>query len=76
MVVIIEKPPILNRVDLTPEQAALFILFMKHYDKIGFMIGQGAFDIKHGSVTVHFDKDGEVSSLERRLFSYPSKSVV
>lgn len=61
---------------LTDEQAALFVLFMKHYDKIGFMISQGCFDIAHGSAIVNFDKFGNISSVERRLFSYPKKDMV
>lgn len=61
---------------MTPQDAALFVMFQEHYHKISFMIAQGAFEVRHGSVIVNFDKDGNISSLERRLFSYPKKVVV
>lgn len=58
-------------INVTEEQATLFRLLMSRYDVIKFMADEGCFDIKRGDVTLHFGKQGELSSIEKRLFSYP-----
>lgn len=63
----------MNTVILTDEQAALFILFQKHYDSIGFMMSQGVFDIRQGNATLNFDKNGDLMSIDKHLFSYRPK---
>lgn len=55
---------------LTDEQQALFVLFMKHYDNIGFMIQHGVFDTKRGSVTLNFTPEGIINSIEKRVVEY------
>lgn len=60
----------LIKVELTPEQAALFILFQGNYDTFGFMVQQGVFDIRQGNATLNFDPEGRLKSIKKELFSY------
>ncbi len=66
----------MTNVQLTDEQAALFILFMKHYDSIGFMMKNEVFDIKQGSATLNFDREGAILSIDKHLFAYRTKISV
>lgn len=61
----------MNTVTLTDEQAALFILFMKHYDDFGFLVSQGVFDITEGSATMHFGKGGKVLKVTKQTHHFP-----
>lgn len=54
---------------LNAEELALFLLFQKYYDKIGFCIAEGAFDIWQGSATLRFQA-GKLKTIERQIFSY------
>lgn len=54
----------LTMIQLTPEDAALFIQFQKRYAFMNLMESLGAFKIKSGYVTVHFDNMGEVGSID------------
>lgn len=60
----------LIKVELTPEQAALFVLFQGNYDAFGFMVQQGVFDIRQGNATLNFDSEGRLKSIKKELFSY------
>lgn len=60
----------LIKVELTKEQAALFVLFQGHYDKIGFCISEGVFDLVGASATLNFAPNGELKSIKKELFSY------
>jgi hypothetical protein len=57
-------------IELTDEDAELFKVFQQHYDIIKYMAAVGCFEIRRGDFTVHFDREGKISSIERRLFSY------
>lgn len=47
----------LTTVQLTEQEAKLFIMMQ-------LLQSLGVFDIKSGSVTIHFDKDGKIGSVE------------
>ncbi len=70
MVVAIIVPPKTNEVPvyLTPEQAALFILFQENYDNIGFLISKRVFEMKGGNVTLSFDPNGKITSIKKEIF--------
>lgn len=61
---------------LKPEEAALFILFMKHYDKIGFMFKEGVFDTRNGSAELHFNPQGDLHSIRKVETKYAPKFMV
>lgn len=61
-------------IELSSQDAELFKAFLKYHEKIQFLIENNALDIKRGSVTINFDKGGDILSLDRHLYTYSSKS--
>lgn len=47
----------LTTIQLTEQEAKLFVMMQ-------LLQSLGVFDIKSGSVTIHFDKDGKIGSVE------------
>lgn len=66
----------LTPVYLNPEEAAVLVLMMKHYDKISFMCQNGVFDIRNGSFEAHFDAAGNLHNIVKREVRYPQKIVL
>lgn len=58
---------------LSDEQAALYVLFMKNFDNISFLLANEALDLKRGNVTVNFDNDGKIVSIEKHTYVYAKK---
>lgn len=52
-------------VHLKEEEARLFALFQKHYALIGLLESIKAFDIKNGSVQIHFNNLGEIKAIDK-----------
>jgi hypothetical protein len=50
---------------LTPQEAFLFVEFQKQYALIKALESIGAFRVRSGSVTVHFDSNGLIGSLDK-----------
>jgi|GEM_PF-4802528 len=61
-------------ITLSNQDAEAFKLFMQYYDKITFLISSGALDIKRGSSTINFSKEGDILSVDRHLYTYSPKS--
>lgn len=51
-------------VQMTTADAQLFVEMQKHYAFVKLMESIGAFEIKSGSVTVHFDALGAIGSVD------------
>jgi len=49
----------LTTIELTEEEAKMFIMMQ-------LLRSLGVFDIKSGSVTIHFDKEGKIGGVETR----------
>lgn len=58
----------LTTVLLTPHEALQFIQFQKHFNLIGLLDSVGAFNIEGGSVTIHFDKAGQIKSVDKHQY--------
>lgn len=56
----------LTTVQLTPEEAKLFIEFQKRYAFMQLLESVDAFNIKEGSIEVRFDNLGGIGSMEIR----------
>lgn len=54
----------LTTLQVTEEDAKLFLEFQKHYRFIKFLQDVGAFDMKDGHLTVHFTRLGEVGTFD------------
>lgn len=52
-------------IELTPEDALLFISFQKRYAFMQLLESVEAFDIKSGSITIHFDSMGRISTVDK-----------
>lgn len=52
-------------IELTVEEALLFVTFQKHHALVAFLESINAFDLKSGSVTIHFDAIGRISTAEK-----------
>jgi len=50
---------------LPPAEVALFMEFQKHHDKVMKLLTARAFDIKDGSVVIHYDHDGNIRKIDR-----------
>lgn len=55
---------------MTPEQAALFVLFQEHYDNIAYLLSQRVFDLPSSNFSVHLDQDSRIKSIKKELFIY------
>lgn len=62
-------------VELTDEQAALFILFQKNYHTIAFMIANGVFDIPIGEAILKFSRGGKLVAVEKHVVAYVPKEL-
>lgn len=60
----IELPTI--PVFLTEEEAKQFLQFQKHRNLIGLLESVKAFDIRGGSITIHFDILGKIKTIDKR----------
>ena len=49
---------------LTPEDAVLFIAFQKRFAFIKLLEETGALDLRNGSLELHFDHTGAISSVD------------
>lgn len=54
----------LTLVQLTPADAALFVSFQKRHAFMKVLESVGAFDIKSGTLEVHFDAVGNIGSID------------
>lgn len=53
-----------TQIFLTPEDAALFLQFQKRYLFMKVLETAGAFDLRSGSVEIHFANTGEILSVD------------
>lgn len=51
---------------LTTPEAMLFKDFQQFHATFALMASRGVFDVKGGSVTLHFDGNGEIQRIERK----------
>lgn len=63
----------LTKIELTPEDAILFIEFQKRYAFMKLLESLDAFSIKSGFVSVHFDNLGGIASVDvQRHYRLPT----
>ena len=51
---------------LTEDEAKQFLKFQKHRNLIGLLESIKAFDIRGGSVTLHFREDGTIRCVDKK----------
>ena len=52
------------KVELSPEEAQLFIMFQKFHTDFTRMVGAGVFDVKGSQAILHFDEKGDLRRIE------------
>lgn len=57
------------------EEAKKFILFQEYYDNFSILVDSGVFMQKNGAVTLHFDANGTIQTIQRADVLY-SKRIV
>jgi len=55
------------------EDAKKFLLFQEYYDVFTMMVEHGAFGVRNGSVTMHFDKKGSLKAINRADILYSAR---
>lgn len=62
--------------ELNDTDAALFREFRQNQDNIGIMLAAGVFDMRHGSVEVHFDMEGKIGAIIGHPTLYKRGSLI
>ena len=62
------NPLLTTAVYLTAEEAKYFISFQKHYSLINLLESIKAFDVRGGSVTLHFNSLGEIKGVDKKEY--------
>lgn len=50
-------------IELTEKDAVMFRAFREHQDNIQIMLSAGVFDMRRGSVEIHFDVEGKIGAI-------------
>ncbi len=58
---------------LTNEDAEMFKVFLKNYDKIALLLQRDVFNVKNGSVILDFDKDGQMQTIRLSAYLYSKR---
>lgn len=58
-------------VEMTEEDAILFVKFRKFQGTFNLLVSSGVADIKNGSMTLHFDGNGNVKNVQVIQNYYP-----
>jgi hypothetical protein len=64
-----EKIPIY----IADAEAEKFLLFQQHYETFALLLDNGVFDVRNGSVTIHFDNKGILKAINRSDVLYSSR---
>ena len=63
----------LVKIELTNEDAVKYREFMKNYDTFNLMLEKGVFNVRNGSVALHFDKNGTLKIIQRADVLFDAK---
>jgi len=55
----------LVKIELTPYEAESFVRFQKHRALVELLESIGAFDVKGGSISIHFSHLGEIVGVDK-----------
>lgn len=60
-------------IQLNETDARKFLLFMKFYDTFTKLVENGVFEQKKAAITLHFDHDSVLRTIQRQDFLYSEK---
>jgi len=58
---------------LADEDAQKWMLFQEHYELFCLLLKRGVFNQKNAAISLHFDQDGLLSTIQRADFLYSRK---
>jgi len=58
---------------IADEEAEKFLLFQQYYATFRVLLEHDVFDVRNGSVTMHFDKKGEIKTINRSDILFSSR---
>lgn len=64
-----------TQVFLIPAEATKFILFQKYFETFSTLVDYGVFDVRNGSVALHFDSQGVLQTIQRADYLYSRKHI-
>jgi len=56
----------LTTIELTEDEAKLFLEFQKRFAFVQLLDSIKAFQMKSGSITIHFDSFGQIASVDKQ----------
>jgi hypothetical protein len=62
-------------VQLTPEDAELFVLFRRYQDKFKDMIEAKMFEIRNGSATIDFSPQGHMMDIKFNVVAFKRNKI-
>lgn len=65
--------PIEIKVFLPDADAQKWLLFQEYYDLFSLLLERGVFNQKNGAVSLHFDQNGVLQTIQRADFLYSRK---
>lgn len=61
---------------LPDETAKKFLLFQEYFDTFSILIDRGVFQQKNAAISLHFDNNGTLQTIQRADFLYSRKHEV
>lgn len=55
------------------EDAKKFLLFQEHYETFCLLLDRGVFQQKNAAISLHFDQNGTLQTIQRADFLYSKK---
>ena len=52
--------------ELTQQEESKFLTFKKYYAFLLLLDNTGCFDLRNGSITINFDKEGNIGSIDKK----------
>jgi len=65
------------KIYLTTPEAIMFRSYQQFHETFALMVRTGVFDVRNGSVTIHFDNESTIRKIERNdsLFDARAKAM-
>ncbi len=63
-------------IELSAEEAGLFLWMQQNYDKIMILKESEVFEQKNGSVTLHFDNTGSLMQVESNEIRFKRQRII
>lgn len=63
-------------IELNDKDASVFLAFRQHQDNIEVMLNAGIFNMRRGSVEIHFDAEGKIGVITGHPLLYKRDTIV